>query len=1139
MERMSTNRRGNGLKGAAWALALLWVLAPMSAGAQPNPFGDQAAEKSETKIGDFERKQVERRTLADEEGGSGPRLEFETEQKDVARDKLQHQESAIKKIKMRIDGTDDDDPDKPLLMERLSDMLWQRARFHELRSFDRLMEAREFEAAGNASKAAEMMRLKEEDEKTAAESREEMLKNYKEVIKYFPDYPQIDKIKYYLAFNLAEMGYAAEAYEHYMSIVRDHSNSQYIGDAFLGLAEYTFNIEEDMVLALSQYQKTVEANPNSQAGTYAMYKMGWCYFNLGEPRKALAQFEKVIDFAGRTEGRMDIRKEAVRDLVKAYSMWAEARPSNAKKYFSKFAGDANELREMLERLARMYQEDGELDASTYIYNELIKDNINDYRIVGYQIEIMFNVESRSDPEKTAQEIMRTVILFKKAMDAGLEGATPEKIKENYDMLEEYTRETAKWYHITAQTTKNPLYYALAYEIYRAYVENFPEAADNYEMLYYYAELLYGRKNYAEAAKRYDQVIDLNPDGEFSRDAAYGSVLSYTKLAAEPGPDCPPVPDPPPTPPGEEPTFPELPIAECRLRLIKASHRYAAIVDDAEYLVDIKYTTAKIYYDHNHLDAAIPLFQDVAMSHSEHRLAVFSANLLLDCYNIKKDYQAMWEWVRKFRANEHLNQPPLDEKLENFEVQLAFKFCMDTEKEKDWVAAATCYEDFATNYSTSEFAAKSLWNASVDWENASEIGKAIEARIRLLREHGSDPDLAPRALYAIGQNFHGIAVYSEAARFYEMFVDRYPQNRTACVAIGETSDVSCAMLALQNAAAFRSGLGEYKKAVANYDLYIKLFPRDQEQLSLLKFNTGRIYFDQGLYDEAIARYDEYLSRYAKAGPQSRQVAAHTAIGRSYWRSQRQAQALKSFERAETLFNSKGFQKWFEGASAEHQKEAMEAAAEARFMRGEFEFNRALAVQLTDESVPERRMEAHLQGQLKKKAELMRGAEPIYVEVIVRFGAFSPRWGLAAMSRLGMMYHDVAEQIEKAPVPKRLTEDQALIYEDVLLDFAGQFEEKAIDFYVTAVEKAAELGWFSEYTMSAQRRLFDLRPQEYRSASEIKAQPNKATVNWHMAQVYDDVEEIMGNKAKKRRGSIDLESDEMELSDSAANAVENIP
>ena len=271
-----------------------------------------------------EPKKAERKTL-DQEEGSGPKVVFQTDEMvaaSAASEKIELQQSAIKKLQLRIKNTDEDDPAKPQLMERMGDMLWQKARYYELEAYDYLSKANEAGAAGDTAKQQQLLAKKTEDEKIGREAREEMLKLYREILKYHSDYEQIDKIRYYMAFNMAEMGYAGEAYEQYSGIVREHSNSRYLPEAFLGMAEYSFTIEEDMPTALQQYQKVVSVDPNSSAASYAMDKMGWCYFNLGEPKKALAQFEKVIREAdkGTDKRRTDMRKEALKDLVKAYSM---------------------------------------------------------------------------------------------------------------------------------------------------------------------------------------------------------------------------------------------------------------------------------------------------------------------------------------------------------------------------------------------------------------------------------------------------------------------------------------------------------------------------------------------------------------------------------------------------------------------------------------------------------------------------------------------------------------------------------------------------------------------------------------------------------------------------------------------------
>ncbi len=1097
--------------------------------------------KKETQLkGAKERKKTERETLEQLEG-SGPKLGFETDEMAAAAlqaEKIELQASAIKKLKTRIKQTDDDDPAKPELMERLGDMLWQQGKYYELRAFDKLNEARRLNDAGQKDAANKMHEAQKADEKTSRDSRNEMLSLYREIIKYFPDYKQIDKVQYYLAFNLAEMGFAGEAYEHYSGIVREHSNSQYLADAFLGMAEYTFTIEEDMPLALQQYQKVVSIDPKSSAASFAMYKMGWCYFNLGEPKKALAQFELVIkeaDAAGASQRRGDMRKEALKDLVKAYSMWTDARPANARKYFSKFVKTDAELNELMERLARLYAEDGQTSNSNFVYNELIANSPGKFDIVRYQHEIMLNVETENDPQSLATELNRTVRLFVKARDEKYEGATAEKVKTEYDKLEEYARETGKWYHQTYQTTKNPLYYSLAFEIYKAYLESFPEAKDNYEIMYYYADMAFFRKNYAIAAQSYERVLDINEKGEFSKEAAHGAVLAYHELIKSADDDsCPPAPE-------LAADAPPAPIAECRLKFIAASKRFSKIDTSEEYAINSKYEAAKIYYDYNHLDEAAPLFKEITQENPKHSLAIYSANLLLDIYNMKQDYEGMWEAIKELKANNDLMNnpdpatPELVALLNGSEEHLAFKMCEQKEQGKLWEAAALCYEAFAKNYPKSPDAVKALWNASQDWENASEVGRAIDARVSLLtgKESEASQALAPRAMYAIAQNYHGIAVFSEAARFYEMFVKNFPTDREACVAIGEKSADPCAKLALQNAAVFRSGLGEYEKAVENYDLFARMYPRDKTEMATLKFNTGRIYFDQKEYDRAIDRFNDYLRNFAKFGSAGRRVAAYTAIGRSYWAKRDYRSAQKTFEKAEKTFEERGVQNWLKTAEAGELQLAMDAGAEARFMRGEFIFSEAMAVQLFNENISPRNMDSHLKQQIQKKLALVKEAQPIYLDVINRFS--SPRWGLASLVRLGMLNHDIANQIGNAPIPKQLTEEQGLIYEDILLGYASQFEEEAIQYYVFAVKTAEETGWFSEYTTEAQRRLFDLRPLEYRSASEIKAQPNKAIVTWNQSRFYSDIDELRGKVVRERRKVIteqDVENVEKAMTEDEA-------
>ena len=1069
----------------------------------------------------------------DQEEGAGPKVKFETDEMAKAAEaseKIELQQQAISKLQRRIKQTDEDDPDKPQLMERLGDMLWQKAKFYELRSYDYLSQANDAGAAGNKTKQQELLAKKAEDEKTARASRDEMLKLYRDIIKYHADYKQLDKIRYFMAFNLAEMGYAGEAYEQYSGIVREHSNSKYLPDAFLGMAEYTFNIEEDMPLALQQYQKVVTIDPKSSAASFAMYKMGWCFFNLGKPKEALAQFEKVIREADAGHGnqRTTMRKEAVKDLVKAYSMWEDAKPGNAAKYFKGFVSTEEEVDTMLERLARLYQENGRVEESNSIYNQLIKRNAGKFKIVNYQHEIMLNVETISDPAKLAQEINRTVGIFVKARDEKFAGITPEAVKEMNDKLVNYVSDTGKWYHLTYQKTQNPLYYSLAYEIYKTYLENFPDATDNYEVMYYYSDMAYFRKNYSEAAKGFERVLDLQEKGKIDmkvennqkivKDSAHGAVLAYDKLMGEENADkeaCPDPPKPDENAEGAE-NLPPLPIADCRIKFIEASKRYAKVDTSADFAINSKFKAAKIYYDYNHFEECRPLFMDITHDAPGSELAVYSANYILETYRRTKDYESMSGAIRDFKSNPKFmaNTTPLmaefKEIVGGYEKALDFEICNQKESQKRWEEAAICFEKYAQNHDGSEDAAKASWNALVDWERSNNISRAIDSRINILRKSETDPEakkLSARALYSIGLNYHGLAVFSQAARFYEMFVDQFPADKTACVAVdAPPSKEPCAKTALQNAAVFRSGLGEYEQAVKDFDLFAKMFPKDQNEMSMLKFQTGRIYFDQKNYDSALDRFKEYITKYSKYGTPGRLIATHTYIGKIYWAKKNYKEALKSFEKAESIYGEANTKKWLGTASAADVAQANDAAAEARFMRGETLFKETLDIKLSDSSVKPSKMDAFLQTQLQKKASKLLEAVPVYQAVIEKFN--SPKWGLAALTRMGMMYDDTGHQIETAPTPPGLPEEVELAYVDLLLDFTEQFESKAITYYVTAVNKAKETGWFSTYTAEAQKRLFDLRPQEYRSASEYKATPNKMVSTYHTGAMYINYDELRG-------------------------------
>src|SRR5262249_48832635 len=91
-----------------------------------------------------------------------------------------------------------------------------------------------------------------------------------------------------------------------------------------------------------------------------------------------------------------------------------------------------------------------------------------------------------------------------------------------------------------------------------------------------------------------------------------------------------------------------PIPERERKMLAAFDLYITYIKDPrdDDLVEMKFRKANTYRKYNHYDEAIPMFLDIIEHHKQHETAEYSANLLLDIYNNKKDYKAMLALVDK-------------------------------------------------------------------------------------------------------------------------------------------------------------------------------------------------------------------------------------------------------------------------------------------------------------------------------------------------------------------------------------------------------------------------------------------------------------------------------------------------------------
>jgi len=213
-------------------------------------------------------------------------------------------------------------------------------------------------------------------------------------------------------------------------------------------------------------------------------------------------------------------------------------------------------------------------------------------------------------------------------------------------------------HKAAQKSQDPKQYQEA----AAYYEKYFAKPDDKEgpMAFYYGELLFKLQRYADAAKMYERSIDVEPKGEFAKEAVYAYVMSTKNAVTTP----PMTPDHAPCP-GLKP----CPIPADLQRLIAAFDRYDAMVPESPQRPNMEYRRARVFYEYNHFAEAAPQFDHIFTAYPHNELATYSANLEMDCLAGLKRYGELRALVERVKKSPIMSDATTQEQVRDVEAAL--------------------------------------------------------------------------------------------------------------------------------------------------------------------------------------------------------------------------------------------------------------------------------------------------------------------------------------------------------------------------------------------------------------------------------------------------------------------------------------
>ncbi len=797
----------------------------------------------------------------------------------------------ISVLKRLIDATNDSDPEKPDLYFRMAELYAEEQRYYNFRS--RELDQKIFDAQ-TANRGGEVANLKTKQADYQNKEKQWTIHAVQQFIfvadnPKFANYKRMDEVLFSLAYLLTEVKKEDAALRYFKRLIKDYPTSKFIPDANLAFGEYFFE-QKELDKALQHYERVLKF-PQSRVYGYARYKEGWVYYNIQDFKKALEVFVDVITMSEKGQGsalkqnRLALAKEAKKDLVRTYARVGT--PDKAWPFFQRYGGDYAMVME--EQLAELYNGQGQFIDSIKVFRSLIAIAPTSPKLCAWETEIVNNTLSATGSRANAdsvKEMQRLAAVYEKTKE--MQGLKGDVLEECRDSTASKLRELATIWHKECQKTNNQDTCSLAQYIYKEYIKTFPKEKDSYTMNFYYAELLFtlgqkfdDKQKFCDAGPAYTDVIKMDPSdkAKYRNEAAYAAVISWKNCldiddsreeaqqarqrqiaqGKQKG-----------TSPAD--AFAEHPIPDRYKKMLEAFDTYIKYVNDSKELPSIKYRKARVYYEYNHFDEAAPLFKDLVDHHVTSELAIYAANLYLDCLAIGKKFDVLETTIDDFGKNKVLMaDAEFAHTVDGLKCRIIRKHIEQVEKEKDYRGAASMYMRLAEQCPNDNKMDEVYFNAAVNFERAKLIGPAIRVREDLFKRF-PDSALAKKAVYLIGRNYQDIAAFDLAADKFETFASKYPGEKDASTA-------------LYTASFFRRGLGDNDKAIEDTSQFTKTYGARKEftdKAAGVAFEEGQIYEQQKDYGKLQKHLADYIKNWGARGGVDREIIAHVKLGELLWK-----------------------------------------------------------------------------------------------------------------------------------------------------------------------------------------------------------------------------------------------------------------
>ena len=515
-------------------------------------------------------------------------------------------------------------------------------------------------------------------------ARKKAIENYTLVVNDYPNYPALDEVLYYLAYEYEQASDLKNARSVYYDLIKKRPDSKYIPNAYLAFGELFFNEAQGdpskWALAGQAYSEVIKyPPPNNKVYGYAWYKLAYVFWNTGELDKALNAFKKTIEFGvafAQLPGAAKLADSARRDVIPVYALKGD--PAQAYNFLHNISGDASGSNEktfkMEDDLGNNYLDTGHYPEAIQLYKDLIGRDKSGHQCV-YQAHITEATMAMKSGNKDliVKEVDNQIKLATEFKNSSYSAELKQECANKSAAL---ATETAMAWNLEAvgsggqRGTGDVKTMAASAQLYKKVVDTwnaqeystftFPRVVKEdwptiYKIKYQMADLLYFQKDWAKCGPAFDAVVVENPSAPEAAEAAYASVLCYQNIYEEthkggadrkgggnlPGQkDSKPEKDKEKQAAADREKLKPKDMTDNQKGMVSAFNRYICYInppktDNAgqEQLVEVKYARARTYFESQHWEEAAIGFRDIALNNSDRDVGIYASQLYLESVNV--------------------------------------------------------------------------------------------------------------------------------------------------------------------------------------------------------------------------------------------------------------------------------------------------------------------------------------------------------------------------------------------------------------------------------------------------------------------------------------------------------------------------